>query len=109
MAKFYPTFSVVRFMKSFLLFTFFLCAFYVSQGQVYYTSLSGSNEFPSNTSPGTGKAVVTIDGNFMRVQVTYSGLVAQTAAGAPSGTTASHIHAATATPFSLTSTAGVAT
>ena len=45
----------------------------------------------------------------MRVQVTFSGLVAQTAAGPPSGTTASHIHASTAIPLSLTSTAGVAT
>src|ERR1043165_7070687 len=89
MAKFYPTFSVVRFTKSFLLFTALLCTFYASQAQVYYASLTGSNEVPSNTSPGTGKAVITIDGNFMRVQVTYSGLVAQTSAGAPSGTTAS--------------------
>ena len=47
----------------------------------------------ANNSPGTGKAVVTIDGNLMRVQVTFSGLVTQTSAGLPSGTTASHIHA----------------
>ena len=109
MAKFYPAFSTVRFMKSFLLATFFLCANNMLQAQVYYTSLSGAIEVPSNTSPGTGKAVITIDGNFMRVQATFSGLVAQTAAGAPSGTTASHIHAPTAIPLSVTSTAGVAT
>src|SRR4029453_9050071 len=84
-------------------------ASYGSNGQVYYTAMSGPNEFPANSSPGTGKAVITIDGNFMRVQVTFSGLVPQTSAGAPSGTTASHIHAPTAIPLSLTSTAGVAT
>jgi len=109
MTQFYPTFSALRCAKSFLLFASFLCTFYISQGQVYYTSLSGPNEFPANTSPGTGKAVVTISGNFMRVQVTFSGLVPQTSAGLPSGTTASHIHAPTAIPLSLTSTAGVAT
>jgi hypothetical protein len=43
------------------------------------------------------------------VQVTFSGLVALTSAGLPSGTTASHIHAPTAIPLSLTNTAGVAT
>ncbi len=109
MAKFYPTFSALRFTKSFLLLTSFLCVFYASQGQVYYTTLSGAIEVPSNTSPGTGKAIVTINGNNMRVQVTFSGLVAQTAAGAPSGTTASHIHAPTPIPLSVTSTASVAT
>lgn len=109
MAKFYSTFSVVKFTKSLLLAVFFLCAHNLLQAQVYYTSLSGAIEVPSNTSPGTGKAIVTIDGNNMRVQVTFSGLVAQTAAGAPSGVTASHIHAATPIPLSVTSTAGVAT
>jgi len=95
--------------KSLLLLIIFFGASYVSSGQVYYTALSGPNEFPTNTSPGIGKAVVTIDGNFMRVQVTFSGLVPQTSAGLPSGTTASHIHAPTPVPLSLTSTAGVAT
>jgi hypothetical protein len=95
--------------KALLLFVVFWGASYVSSGQVYYTALSGPNEFPTNSSPGTGKAVVTIDGNLMRVQVTFSGLVPQTSAGLPSGTTASHIHAPTPVPLSLTSTAGVAT
>ena len=64
-------------------------------------NLSGPNESPPNTSPGTGTATVTIDDvlNTMRVQVTFSGLT--------SGTTPSHLHAATAAPF--TGTAGVAT
>jgi hypothetical protein len=109
MTQFYPGFSALSYAKRFLLFAFFLCAFYMSQAQVYYATLSGPAEFPSNNSTGTGKAVVTIDGNFMRVQVTFSGLVQQTSAGLPSGTTASHIHAPTAIPLSLTSTAGVAT
>jgi hypothetical protein len=68
---------------------------------VYTANLSGPNESPPNASPGTGNATVTIDDvlNTMRVQVTFTGLT--------SGTTASHIHAATAAPF--TGTAGVAT
>jgi len=109
MKQCYPTVLMLRFTKSVLLSAFFLCAFYVVQAQVYYATLTGPNEFPANTSPGTGKAVVTIDGNLMRVQVTFSGLVPQTSAGAPSATTASDIHAPTPVPLSLTSTAGVAT
>lgn len=68
---------------------------------VYTANLSGPNESPPNTSPGTGNATVTIDDvlNTMHVQVTFFGLT--------SGTTASHIHAATAAPF--TGTAIVAT
>jgi CHRD domain/Secretion system C-terminal sorting domain len=100
MTQFYPAFSA-RFAKSFLLFVFSLFAFYASQGQVYYATLSGAIEVPVNNSAGTGKAVVTINGNLMRVQVTFSGLTGNT--------TASHIHAPTAVPLSVTSTAGVAT
>lgn len=68
---------------------------------VYTATLSGPAEQPPNASPGTGSATVTIDtvANTMRVQATFSGLT--------SGTTASHIHAPTATP--LSGTAGVAT
>jgi hypothetical protein len=51
---------------------------------VFQALLLGVNEVPPNASPGTGTATVTLDGNFMRVQVTFSGLVA--------GTQASHIH-----------------
>lgn|GEM_PF-711187 len=109
MTQFYLPVSALPFVRSFLLFAFFLCAFYMMQGQVYYANLAGSNEFPANSSPGTGKALVTITGNFMRVQATFSGLVAQTSTGLPSGTTASHIHAPTPVPLSLITTAGVAT
>jgi hypothetical protein len=75
--------------------------------QVYTAHLSGLNESPVNNSPGMGDATVTLVGTKMRVQVTFSGLVEQTSAGLPSGTTASHIHAPTDVP--LAGTAGVAT
>ncbi|WP_309610175.1 CHRD domain-containing protein [Sphingomonas sp.] len=68
---------------------------------VYTAALSGGAEAPPNASPGTGSAIVTYDDvlHTLRVQVTFSGLLGTT--------TASHIHAATPTPF--TGTAGVAT
>jgi hypothetical protein len=112
MKQFYSTLLLPALKKSLLLFVVFLAASSLSNAQIYYGTLLGSNEFPANSSPGTGKTIVTIDAvaNTMRVQVTFSGLVATTTSGAPSGTMASHIHAsATLTPFSLTSTAGVAT
>lgn len=67
----------------------------------YIANLSGPNEFPPNASPGTGFSQVDIDtvAHTMRVQITFSGLIGNT--------TASHIHAATAVPF--TGAAGVAT
>lgn len=68
---------------------------------VYTSTLSGGVEAPPNASPGTGSAIVTYNDvlHTLRVQVTFSGLLGTT--------TASHIHAATPTPF--TGTAGVAT
>jgi hypothetical protein len=53
---------------------------------VYTASLLGSNEVPPTGSPATGLTFITVDtlANTMRVQVTFSGLVA--------GDTASHIH-----------------
>lgn len=77
---------------------------------VYTTTMDGPSE-PTD-SPGTGSAMVTYDdvARTMRVQASFSGL--ETVGHAPnpnptSATTAAHIHAPTATPF--TSTAGVAT
>jgi hypothetical protein len=99
MKQFYSPVSRKR--KSVLLFVVFVCAFYATRAQVYYATLLGPSESPANNSAGTGKAVVTIEGNTMRVQVTFSGLTGTT--------TASHIHAPTPIPLSLTSTAGVAT
>src|SRR5258707_13958451 len=68
---------------------------------IYDATLSGPAESPPNASPGTGFAEVTINDvtDMMRVQVTFSGLVAPT--------TASHIHCCTALPG--IGTAGVAT
>ena len=68
---------------------------------VFGASLSGPAEAPPNTSPGTGLTTVTYNtvAHTLRVQITFSGLVA--------GTTASHIHSATAVPG--VGTAGVAT
>jgi hypothetical protein len=68
---------------------------------VYGVNLSGANESPPNASPGVGSGTVTIDtvANTMAVNLTFSGLLGTT--------TASHIHAPTAAPF--TGTAGVAT
>ncbi len=68
---------------------------------IYDAALSGPTESPPNASPGTGFAEVTVNdiADTMRVQVTFSGLVA--------ATTASHIHCCTALPG--TGTAGVAT
>jgi CHRD domain/PEP-CTERM motif len=60
--------------------------------QIYFTTLSGSAEIPTNASPGTGSATFTVDLDtlMMRVQVTFANL---------SGTTtASHIHCCTVTP-----------
>ncbi len=70
-------------------------------GIIYVANLNGPSESPPNASPGTGSAEVDFDigAHTMRVQVTFSGLLGTT--------TASHIHAATATPG--TGTAGVAT
>lgn len=67
----------------------------------YQAVLNGSSESPPNATPGTGFATVIFDdvANTMSVHVSFSGLLGNT--------TASHIHAATATPG--TGTAGVAT
>lgn len=68
---------------------------------VFATNLSGPAEAPPNMSPGTGFSTVTYDNSAhtLRVQVTFSGLLAVT--------TASHIHSATAIPGE--GIAGVAT
>jgi CHRD domain/PEP-CTERM motif len=55
---------------------------------VLTTTLRGTNEVPANASPGTGSATITINGNFMTVNVTFSGL--------QGNTTASHIHCCSA-------------
>lgn len=57
--------------------------------KVYDTDLLGTNEVPSNASPATGNAMVTIAGDTLNVSVTFSGLV-----GGPAA--AGHIHCCTA-------------
>ncbi len=68
---------------------------------IYTASLSGPNASPPNASPGTGFVTLTVDLDVftLRVEANFSDLEGPT--------TAAHIHAATATPF--TGTAGVAT
>ena len=65
--------------------------------------LAGSNEFPSNASPGTGFALVTIDTvtNLMTVNITFSGLT--------SPSTAAHIHCCLPSPLLAATNVGVAT
>jgi hypothetical protein len=101
MKQFYPRLLLRAIRKTLLVLIVFFGASNVSSGQIYWASLSGPAEAPPNNSPGTGNALVTIDAvaNTMRVQATFSGLLA--------GVTASHIHAPTA--VAGTSTAGVAT
>src|SRR6478736_666188 len=67
----------------------------------YQAFLDGPSESPANASPGTGFGTAVYDSvaHTLNLNVTFSGLTGTT--------TASHIHAATALPF--TSTAGVAT
>lgn len=67
----------------------------------YDANLSGPNESPANSSPGTGFAQVVYDSSLhtLQIELSFTGLTGTT--------TASHIHAATATPGS--GTAGVAT
>lgn len=76
--------------RTLLLLLLFMAASFVSVAQVYTTQLSGPNEAPPNTSPATGTATVTIDGNFMRLQTSFSGLLGTT--------TLAHIHAPTPMP-----------
>src|SRR5262249_30177411 len=71
----------------------------------YTVSMSGPNENPANTSPGVGSGLVQYDDvlHTLTVGCSFSGLT-----NVGSGTTASHLHAATnMVPF--TGTAGVAT
>ena len=67
----------------------------------YLATLTGPNESPPNSSPGTGNAIVTIDtvAQTMDLIVNFTGLLGTS--------TASHIHCCTTSPD--TGTAGVAT
>lgn len=67
----------------------------------FATTLTGPQESPPNASPGTGSATATYDSaaHTLLLDISFSGLLGNT--------TASHIHAATASPGA--GTAGVAT
>lgn len=83
-------------------------AAWASAAPVTFTAvLDGATE--GTNSPGTGSATVVLDtaAQTMSVAITFQNLLATTSLGAPSGTTASHIHCCTTVP--LTGTAGVAT
>jgi hypothetical protein len=69
---------------------------------IYTATLLGSNEVPSNASPGTGSAVFTLNGNLLTIDETFTGLTAAASAAhihccAPLGTNA--IVAVPFTPF----------
>ncbi len=66
-----------------------LCLAGASHATVYETVLLGTNEVPANASPATGFATVTVIGDSLTVDETWSGLI-----GGPSA--AAHIHCCTA-------------
>jgi hypothetical protein len=67
--------------------------------QMWQFTLRGSTEATPNNSPATGSGMITLNGNLLRIQATFSGLTGPT--------TQAHIHCCTALPF--TGAAGVAT
>ncbi|MGI8510157.1 MAG: CHRD domain-containing protein [Gemmatimonadaceae bacterium] len=67
--------------------------------QTWSTNLSGLSESPANSSPGTGHAVLSLNGSNLSINMTFADLTG--------ATTASHLHCCTAVPFA--GTAGVAT
>lgn len=95
-------------MKKILVSGLMACSLMSAHAAVFQYSLTinGANESPVNASPGTGSGTVNYDNvsHLLQMQVTFTGLIQTNAVG---GTSAAHIHAATAVPFS--GTAGVAT
>jgi hypothetical protein len=59
--------------------------------QMWSFVLSGRTEATPNNSPATGSGMITLTGNLLRVQATFSGLTGTT--------TQAHIHCCTAVPF----------
>jgi hypothetical protein len=56
----------------------------LSASTIYTTQLSGANEVPPTGSPGTGSVTVTLNGDLLSVNLTFSGLEASASAA--------HIH-----------------
>src|SRR6266567_793764 len=71
-------------MLGLLAFTVALSGVAKADPTVLVATLSGANEVPVVPTAGTGSAVVTLNGDMMTVNVTFSGLLGNT--------TASHIH-----------------
>ena len=71
----------------------------IAGAQSWTATLNGANESPANASPGTGSATLTLTGNILTINGTFTGLLGTTAAA--------HIHCCTAA--ALTGAAGVAT
>lgn len=92
-------------MKRMLLPAMFLCAVLSASATVFHYEvvLNGATEFPSNNSAGLGLGTVRYDdaAHTLQLELAFDGLTGNT--------TASHIHAPTAIPFSVTNNAGVAT
>ncbi len=61
--------------------------------------LSGRNQVPPNTSPGTGTGKVDLDGNVLKWSVTYSGLTGPVTAGHFHGPAAPGANAGVVLPF----------
>jgi hypothetical protein len=93
----------IQTMKKILLFVLMSCGLASVQANTFYydVTLDGPSEFPPNGSPGIGFGTVSYNdvSHLMSLNLSFSGLTGNT--------TASHIHAATTTPFA--GTAGVAT
>jgi len=92
-----------HFMRKTLLPALIACSLMSARASVfqYSVTLDGPSESPANASPGIGSGSVNYDNvaHTLQLQVSFSGLLGTT--------TASHIHAPTASPFS--GTANVAT
>jgi len=73
--------------------------------------LSPANEVPPTASTGSGTAILDLDlvAHTLRVRIAFADLVPTTPAGAPSGTTAAHIHCCLPSAFATGVNAGVAT
>jgi hypothetical protein len=68
--------------------TFFLGVTEAQSAVVYATALSGANESPANSSTASGNSVLTLDGNLLKVDVSFAGLTGGNASAA-------HIHCCT--------------
>ena len=61
--------------------------------------LSGGSEVPPNSSPGTGTALIDLEGNTLKWTVTYSGTTGPVTAGHFHGPAAAGANAGVALPF----------